>query len=314
MDRFLAHVRPQSLLLLSPTRRLSSFKPNSFDLKARIVGRNKTLRALLDLVDQLDGSNLTTKQNIAIPPLVLDTTYASIKEPNPRFPIPGRIGPDRALNPTPPKPIPKLNPNLYGTDGKLLLDEILTMTLPADHQKDSITQLMGTHMTLSSPTNKSEFLSKLINQDNLEIRAYDCPALLRYELHRLFLNYNVLMQPLTAITIILKTNSDMSTWSPTIEEERDQLTDQFIKLAHEMCAYLGTKQYWADFIDPSSGRPYYGPHTSDTLFETDERFRYFGVNIVDLGCCRVVEHLQHGMSIKLAILFMKIIVLFLFFF
>ena len=48
-----------------------------------------------------------------------------------------------------------------------------------------------THMILSSPTNKTEFLSKLIDNDNLEISAYDCPALLCYELHRLFLNYNV---------------------------------------------------------------------------------------------------------------------------
>ncbi|CAF0901363.1 unnamed protein product [Adineta ricciae] len=283
MDRFLTHIRPQSLFLLSPTRRLSSFKPNPFDLKARIVGR-KTLRALLDLVDQLDGSNLTAQENLTVPPLVVDTTNPSLRDPNPRFLLPGRIGPDRALNPTPRKPIPKLDPKLYGTD-------------------DSIAQLMGAHMKLSSPTNKNEFLSSLITNDNLEIRAFDCPALLRYELHRLFLNYNVLMQPLTAITIILKTESDMSAWSPKIEEERDELIGQFIKLAHEMCAYLGTKQYWADFIDPSSGRPYYGPHTPDTLFETDERFRYFGVNIVDLGCCRVVEHLQHGTHVFVGCVF-----------
>jgi hypothetical protein len=299
MDRFLTHIRPQSLFLLSPARRLSSFKPNSLDLKARVVGR-KTLRNLLDLVDELNAKG---KQNSNVPPLVVDTTYASIKDPNPRFPLPGRIGPDCEAKPIPPKPIPKLNPNRYGTDGKLLLDELLTMTLPVDHQKDSITQLMGTHMVLSSPTNKTEFLSKLLKHENLEIRAYDCPSLLRYELHRLFLNYNVLMQPLTAITIILKTNSDMSTWSPKIEDERNELTDQFIKLAHEICAYLSAKQYWADFIDPSSGRPYYGPHTSDTLFETDERFRYFGINIVDLGCCRVVEHLQHGTHIFVGCVF-----------
>lgn len=293
MDRFLAHIRPQSLILLSPARRLSSYKPNPLDLKARIVGR-KTLRALLDLVDDLNASQSNGKHNLAVPPLVIDTTYASIKDPDPRFPIPGRIGPDREVKRIPSKPIPKLEPTRYGIDGKLLLNEILTMTLPTDHQKDSISQLMNTHMVLSSPTNKTEFLSKLIHNENLEIRAYDCPALLRYELHRLFLNYNVLMQPLTAITIILKSNSDMSTWSAKIEEERNELTDQFIKLAHEISAYLNAKRYWADFIDPSSGRPYYGPHTSDTLFETDERLRYFGVNILDLGCCRVVEHFQHG--------------------
>ncbi|CAF3581421.1 unnamed protein product [Rotaria sordida] len=303
MDRFLAHIRPQSLFLLSPIRRLSAFKPKSFDLKARIVGRKKTLRALLDLVDQLDASYLTSQKNLSIPPLVVDTTYLSLTYPDPHFSLPGRIGPDQQTKSTSIQLKPKLDPNRYGIDGKLILDEILTMTLPFDHQKDSITQLMGTHMILSSPTNKKEFLSNLINHDSLEVRAYDCPSLLRYELHRLFLNYNVLVQPLTAITIIWKTNSDMSAWSPKIEEERNELTDQFIKLAHEMCAYLAAKQYWADFIDPSSGRPYYGPHTSDTLFETDERFRYFGINIVDLGCCRVVEHLQHGTHIFVGCVF-----------
>ncbi|CAF2964561.1 unnamed protein product [Rotaria sp. Silwood2] len=303
MDRFLAHVRPQALLLLSPIRRLSSFKPKPFDLKARIVGRKKALRALLDLVDQLDGSYLTSQKNSSAPPLVVDTTYLSLRDPNLRFPLPGRIGPDKQTKSISTQLKSKLDPNRYGIDGKLILDEILTMTLPFDHQKDSITQLMGTHMILSSPTNKTEFLSNLINHDNLEIRAYDCPSLLRYELHRLFLNYNVLVQPLTAITIILKTNSDMTAWSPKVEEERNELTGQFIKLAHEMCAYLAAKQYWADFIDPSSGRPYYGPHTSDTLFETDERFRYFGINIVDLGCCRVVEHLQHGTHVFVGCVF-----------
>ena len=295
MDRFLVHVRPRPLSLLSLRRQLSSFKPNALDLDARIVGR-KTLRALLDLIDQLDASNLTSKHNLSIPPLVVDTTYASITEPNPAFPFPGRIGPDPKSKPKPRPPLPKLNPHRYGIDGKLVLNDLLTMTLPIDHQKDSLRQLMSTHMSLSSPKQKKDFLSTLMSNENLEIRAYDCPALLRYELHRLFLNYNVLMQPLTAVTIILKTKFDMSTWSSQVEDERNEVTDQFIKLAHEICAYLGTKQYWADFIDPASGRPYYGPHSSDTLFETDERFRYFGVNILDLGCCRVVEHSQKGQS------------------
>jgi hypothetical protein len=61
-----------------------------------------------------------------------------------------------------------------------------------------------------------------------------------------------------------------------------------------MYIYLKSKSYWGDFIDPSNGKPYYGPSTLNTLFETDERLRYFGINSVDLGCCRVVEHLQYG--------------------
>jgi len=95
----------------------------------------------------------------------------------------------------------------------------------------------------------------------------------------------------------------MSTWSMEVENERHQLTEEFIKVAHEISNYLNTKQYWVDFIDPSNGKPYYGPSTSDTLFETDERFRNFGINIIDLGCCRVIEHLQHGTHVFIGCIF-----------
>jgi hypothetical protein len=42
------------------------------------------------------------------------------------------------------------------------------------------------------------------------------------------------------------------------------------------------------------GKPYYGPSTLDSLFETDEHFKYFGINVVDLNCCQMIEHLQYG--------------------
>lgn len=303
MDRLLSQFRPKSFSILTASRQLSSYKPKTFNITVRKVGR-KNLQALLDLVDQLEASNLTEKDNSSIPPLVVDTTYASIAEPNSLFPFPGRIGPDsKAWTKKSSEKISTFDVNQYGINGTTLLNNILAIESPKKHQKDSIKQLMTTHMDLTAADDKNNFVSRLIKQENLEIRAHECPTVLRYDLSQLFLNYNTVMQPLTAITITLKTKSDMSMWSNQIEEERNQLTDQFVELAHEICAYLTKKQYWADFIDPSSGRPYYGPHTTDTLFETDERLRYFGVSIVDLGCCRVIEHLQHGTKVFMGCIF-----------
>ncbi|GAU90362.1 hypothetical protein RvY_02786 [Ramazzottius varieornatus] len=95
---------------------------------------------------------------------------------------------------------------------------------------------------------------------------------------------------LSAIVISHKTNSDMSSWSHEMEAERDSITDQFVQTAIEIVAALKANGVWADFVDPSSGRPYYSPYTNATLFETDDRYKHFGFNIQDLGCCKALEH------------------------
>ncbi|CAF2405772.1 unnamed protein product [Rotaria sp. Silwood2] len=226
-------------------------------------------RALLNLVNQLDAS----KQTSPIPSSDVGTPY----DLNTRFPLPGRIG--------------------FSYETKSISKSF--------QEKDSVEQLINTHMSLSSTStnNEKEFLTKLMNYKNLEIRTYDCSSSLCSKLNSLFLNYDILTQPLTAITIVFKTNSDMSTWSIEVENERNQLIEKFNKLAQEISTYLNSKQYWVDFIDPSNGKPYYGPSTSDALFETDERFRNFGINIVDLGCCRVIQHLQHGTHVFVGCIF-----------
>lgn len=127
-----------------------------------------------------------------------------------------------------------------------------------------------------------------------EIHAYDCSMALRSDLRNLFPNYDTVMQPLTAITVVFQTKFDMSTWSSAVEEERKELIGKFHQFARGICEYLKRNDYWVDFIDPSTGKPFYASNTSDVLWETDERFRHLGIDIVDLGCCRAIEHLQYG--------------------
>lgn len=57
---------------------------------------------------------------------------------------------------------------------------------------------------------------------------------------------------------------------------------------------LKSDGYWADFIDPTTGTPFFGPHTNTTMFETDEKYRLLGFRIEDLGCCKIICHKNFG--------------------
>ncbi|UJR21368.1 hypothetical protein I4U23_024460 [Adineta vaga] len=220
-------------------------------------------RALLNLVNQFEVS----KQNSSIPSL---SNFDLTNEFNSLFPLPGHVG-------------------FASLETKRLL-------------KHNLNHLENDLLEQFTPTKNIPSLPRK-NQNNIEIQTYNCSSTIRSEFNSLFLNYNTSTQPLTAITILFHTKSNMSTWSIEVENERKQLAEQFTNLAHEISTYLSNKNYWVDFIDPSNGKPYYGPPTSDALFETDERFRHFGLDIVDLGCCRVIEHLQYGTNVFVGCIF-----------
>jgi hypothetical protein len=47
--------------------------------------------------------------------------------------------------------------------------------------------------------------------------------------------------------------------------------------------------YWADFINPFSGRPYLTPFHSTALYETDERLRCLDFQIKGHGDCKIIS-------------------------
>ncbi|CAG7837092.1 unnamed protein product [Allacma fusca] len=137
----------------------------------------------------------------------------------------------------------------------------------------------------------------------LECKAQACPDLLRRELSSLFVSTNMNDGPLTVITFVQRTKYDMSAWSESVEDEREEVIENFIKSAKEMCSELRRNSQWADFVEPNSGRPFFSPYTNATFFETDERYRHLGFRIQDLGCCKVISHHKWGTHVFVGSIF-----------
>ena len=92
------------------------------------------------------------------------------------------------------------------------------------------------------------------------------------------------------------------------------LWTKFVETAQEVCKNFEEEGFWADFIDPTSGRlvtlnkififiigncfnliqKFNSPYTHAVFYETDERYQKLGFEIVDYGCCKVISHHEWG--------------------
>lgn len=167
--------------------------------------------------------------------------------------------------------------------------DVLTAPTMLEKQANAITQAFN----YQEIENASLF--ELRCQENLECVAQECPELLKRDLQLLFPQQDVLNKPFVAITFCQRTKCDMSAWSYDVEEEREELMEDFFELACTVCNVLQDYGHFADFIDPSSGTPHLlQDQCPVTLFETDERYRWLGFQIDDLGCCKVLNHYLWG--------------------
>ncbi|KAG1683565.1 Methylmalonic aciduria and homocystinuria type D, mitochondrial [Nymphon striatum] len=173
--------------------------------------------------------------------------------------------------------------------------DVLTHVLPNERHKLIFFQAldMQEEMALTEELERQlifKLFPKPKNGETLECIAQECSALMKKDLKDLFPDRNISNESLTVITISQKTVNDMSTWSEDVEEEREQLTESFMDAAENVCGILIKEGFWADFIDPATGKPHLGSYTNAVLSETDERYRHFGFSIEDLGCCKVISH------------------------
>ncbi|EDW51286.1 uncharacterized protein LOC6619785 [Drosophila sechellia] len=116
------------------------------------------------------------------------------------------------------------------------------------------------------------------DKSHLEFTCQNCPLLIRLPLLELF-PVPVVAQQCTNITMLVLSH----------EGDIEMGAAKFVLAAREMCDRLLSYGYWADFINPFSGRPYFLPREGVNLYRQDSRFRGLNMRMSEQNRCTVIS-------------------------
>jgi len=104
----------------------------------------------------------------------------------------------------------------------------------------------------------------------------------------------------TIMSLSFKTENKMTGWNSNVQEERIRKMDEFVLIAQQISFLLIEDGYFCDFIDPTTGRPWFSNKENSQnlqVLETNDNFSGLGnIEIQDLGCCRVLSHKNFGLN------------------
>lgn len=139
---------------------------------------------------------------------------------------------------------------------------------------------------------KAQTVSKAehyFSRSDVEFSMRSCPELLKKELELFFPTL-----PMSPITVVTVTQKNAKTDVEDAERTQEQLLDNFVSGAKEICFTLWRGGYWADFINPMSGKAFFGDQTQDSILQDDVRRHAGGFHIEDLASCTLIRHVLKG--------------------
>jgi hypothetical protein len=238
-------------------------------------------------------------------PIFADNNWSELSRHFPAsrtdFPLPGQVGIVFDVQKPKPKQQQKATNNnkqltpLKSAEKKLAMDNLNQLLQSPDQQR-----IFKLKEAILGHTFRDEVERALLRNENsklrneLELKAYLCPTTILQDFQIYFRRKELGNKQLTIVTMSFKTDNDMATWSSEVESERENLMKKFVGTAQALCTVLESLGYWADYVDPSSGRPNKSEYAYATFFETDERYRQLGFDIEDHGCCKVINHHKWG--------------------
>lgn len=133
-----------------------------------------------------------------------------------------------------------------------------------------------------------------------EVKAMECPDAMLEKAQQLFPKQN--MKNVSVVNFVQKTENSMSEWGAKMELEFAGLASEFTKTAVQTCEALRSLGYWADFVDPVTGKAYLS-ESNATLNTTDKEYRSLGFDVADMGCCNVLSHPIFGKNVFVGTIF-----------
>nr|CAX74317.1 hypothetical protein [Schistosoma japonicum] len=214
-----------------------------------------------------------------------NTKLGPIDTVNPRYPLPGFVG--LSLNKDENSHEKNFTPAVH--------------TLPPMKEENYAAVLLDVHNAIECGDSQPSIIPLI--SDQLECTIHTCPMLVQRDLATVFPSRKLSATPLTALILSHHTNESLDVWSDEAADEREQLAQSFITSAIEVCASLKELGYWADFIDPFTGKPYIGARGEAVLTETDETMKHFGFELDNSVCCKMLLHPRWNNHVFVGLIF-----------
>uniref|UniRef100_A0A915DTH7 Uncharacterized protein n=1 Tax=Ditylenchus dipsaci TaxID=166011 RepID=A0A915DTH7_9BILA len=129
----------------------------------------------------------------------------------------------------------------------------------------------------------------------VEMNVNTCPRLLHNELAHVFREVDVSEKPVTILTVTsikLKNGNYYETDADFAAKllDRTQLYPMFVEVASTVCKRLNKMGYWANFIDPVTGRPNEGRFAP--ISKVASKYKQIGFEIGKIGSCTVTRNVN----------------------
>lgn len=135
----------------------------------------------------------------------------------------------------------------------------------------------------------------------MEFSAHALPKSMIREVQTIFPGVDV--SKLLVVPTCQHAKIDLVNYGDHVENEKDQLLEQFMDWAQQVCSNLQDKGHWADYIDPCSGLPMIHQETNHVYPEVPAIAQLLGYKTANAGCCKVLLHPRWGSSVYPASLF-----------